>query len=84
MFDEGKSPIRLSTIHRVKGLQNPRVFIIRPEKMPLVWKGQSPAEFRQENNLRYVAITRAQKELYYVLTPDDEQPELPGMVRRQL
>jgi len=83
MFDEGKSPIRLSTIHRVKGLQNPRVFIIRPEKMPLVWKGQSPAEFRQENNLLYVAITRAQKELYYVTTPDDEQPQLPGMVRRE-
>jgi len=66
MFDEGKSPIKLCTIHKAKGLQNPRIMILRPEKLPLVWKNQTPQQFRQERNLRYVAITRAQKELYFV------------------
>lgn len=64
--DDGNSPITLCTAHRSKGLENPRVFIIAPEKMPLVWKNQSAEQAGQEMNLRYVAITRAQEELYFV------------------
>lgn len=60
--------IVFSTVHRSKGLENPRVFIVYPEKLPLVWKNQSEAQFQQERNLEYVAITRAQAELYYVET----------------
>ena len=60
-----KENVILSTIHRVKGLEANRVFIIRPALMPhpaakLDW------ELKQEDNLRYVAITRAKNELYYV------------------
>jgi DNA helicase-2/ATP-dependent DNA helicase PcrA len=64
--DEKKPAIMLSTVHKAKGLENPRVFILRPERMPLVWKGQTPDQFEQEMNLKYVAITRAQAELYFV------------------
>lgn len=60
-----------STVHRSKGLENPRVFIVYPEKLPLVWKNQSEAQYEQERNLEYVAITRAQSELYFVETEKD-------------
>lgn len=60
--------IVLSTVHRSKGLENPRIFNIYPEKLPLVWKNQSEAQYAQEQNLQYVMITRSQKELYYVET----------------
>jgi len=73
--DDGKSPITLCTVHRAKGLENPRVFIIKPEKLPLIWKNQSPTQMQQEMNLRYVAITRAQEELYFV----ESAPEGDGM-----
>jgi superfamily I DNA/RNA helicase len=66
MFSDGASPITLSTIHKAKGLEFPRVFIIQPEKLPLIWKNQSPDQFKQEMNLKYVAITRAKRELYFV------------------
>jgi len=66
LFSDEHSPVILSTVHKAKGLENPRVFIIRPELIPLVWKGQQPAQLRQEMNLKYVAITRAQQELYFV------------------
>ena len=58
--------ILLSTIHKAKGLEWDRVFIILPEHIPLKWKGQQDWEYQQEMNLKYVAITRAKKELYIV------------------
>ena len=58
--------VMLSTIHKAKGLEWDRVFIILPEDIPLTWKGQQDWEYQQEMNLKYVAITRAKKELYFV------------------
>lgn len=74
LFSDQRAGITLSTVHRAKGLENDRVFIIKPEKLPLVWKNQTASQAEQEMNLRYVAITRAQSELYFVETSgkDDE------------
>lgn len=58
--------VMLSTIHKAKGLEWDRVFIILPQDIPLKWKGQQDWEFQQEMNLKYVAITRAKKELFFV------------------
>jgi DNA helicase II / ATP-dependent DNA helicase PcrA len=66
LFTDGTAAVELSTIHRAKGLEVDRVFIIRPDKLPLCWKGQLPWQAKQEQNLKYVAITRAKKELYWV------------------
>jgi DNA helicase II / ATP-dependent DNA helicase PcrA len=63
--DEGAS-IWLSSVHRAKGLEADNVFILKPEKMPLVWKGQKSWEFMQENNILFVALTRAKEKLYFV------------------
>jgi superfamily I DNA/RNA helicase len=66
LFTDGEAAVELSTVHRAKGLEADRVFILAPEKLPLVWAGQQAWETEQEQNLRYVALTRARRELYFV------------------
>lgn len=63
--------ICLSTIHKAKGLESDRVHIIVPNKLPLIYRGQQEWEYEQEMNLKYVAITRAKKELYFVDMDED-------------
>ena len=72
IFTDKLDGIILSTVHKAKGLETDRVFIIRPDLMPLpqLRKGW---EYIQEKNLEYVAITRAKKELYYDVTWTDEE-----------
>ena len=69
MFEEepGKQFVTLSTVHRSKGLEQDRVFIIDFEKMPFSFPGTelSPEQMQQELNLIYVAITRAKHGLYF-------------------
>ena len=61
-----KNAINLSTCHKSKGLESDRVIIILPNKLPLSWKGQKGWQYQQEMNLKYVALTRAKKELIFV------------------
>lgn len=68
--------IRISTIHRAKGLENNRVFILEYDKLP------PPRELEwaniQERNLHYVAVTRPKEELYLCdsqLITDSEDPD---------
>lgn len=57
--------IIFSSIHKAKGLEANNVFIIQPGLMPLE-SMDLPWEKEQENNLHYVAITRAKENLSYV------------------
>jgi DNA helicase-2/ATP-dependent DNA helicase PcrA len=59
--DENNNGIILSTVHKAKGSEADRVFIIRPTLMPL--PNSRGWQYGQEMNLKYVAITRAKKEL---------------------
>lgn len=68
--DQENGHILLSSIHKAKGLEADRVFILRPDKLPHPM-AKSDAARAQEQNLRYVAYTRAQRELYNV-TPEPE------------
>jgi superfamily I DNA/RNA helicase len=61
-----KNAISLSTCHKSKGLESDRVIILLPDKLPLCWKGQKEWQYQQEMNLKYVALTRAKKELVFV------------------
>lgn len=61
----------LSTVHKSKGLEADRVFIVLPHKLPLTWQGQKDWEYEQEMNLKYVAFTRAKKYLGIVTLDDD-------------
>jgi hypothetical protein len=61
IFTDKPEGIVLSTIHKSKGLEANRVFIIKPNEMkiksPLAWMWQG------ELNLEYIAYTRAKNEL---------------------
>lgn len=55
--EEGE--IMLSTVHKAKGLEADNVYILATERMP------HPYGSLEENNICYVAITRAKKNLFY-------------------
>lgn len=57
--------ITLSTVHKAKGLEWERVFILEPGLMPSKWARQAWQQ-EQEANIEYVAITRAKLELVYL------------------
>lgn len=59
---EGKESgdIMLSTVHKAKGLEADNVYILATDRMPHPYGGS------EENNICYVAITRAKKNLFYV------------------
>lgn len=73
IFKEDKKAARLMTIHRSKGLEANRVFLITHASeqplMPSKWAKQS-WEFVQEDNLKFVALTRAKKELIFISLTD--------------
>jgi DNA helicase-2/ATP-dependent DNA helicase PcrA len=65
--DEEGEGVRLSTIHRVKGLEAKRVFFLQPPGAGVPHPAaRSSWQIAQEYNLKYVAITRAIEELIYV------------------
>ena len=61
--DDNGGGIILSTVHKAKGSESNRVFIIRPDLMPL--PNARGWQYGQEMNLKYVAITRAKRELIF-------------------
>jgi len=63
IFTDEIQGIVLSTVHKIKGLEANRVFIIRPDLLPM--QAVKPWQHIQEKNLEYVAITRARLELIY-------------------
>lgn len=63
--DESTGGILLSTVHKSKGLESDRVFIIHPELMPSKY-AKMDWEIEQESNLKYVAYTRAKDLLAFI------------------
>lgn len=67
--DKEKKGIILSTIHKSKGLENERIFFLLPNLIPSRYAVQD-WQLEQEQNLLYVAITRAKRELVYIKEGD--------------
>lgn len=65
--------IVLCSIHKSKGLEWHNVYLLLTGPSSYA---KLPWEHEQENNLMYVAVTRAQKKLVYVTQPSKEQLEL--------
>jgi superfamily I DNA/RNA helicase len=59
LFSDDKADIKLFTIHKIKGLEAPRVIVLEYDKLPLTWEGQKEWEEEQERNAEFVAISRA-------------------------
>ena len=70
LFDDAVGYVALSTIHRAKGLEAERVFVLEANRLPLRWPGQRPDQAEQERNLLYVALTRARHDLFLVRAPE--------------
>lgn len=69
MFSDKKKCVKLMTIHKSKGLESDRVFIIeRFEGQKLLPSKYAVQDWEktQEKNLEFVAITRAKKSLIYI------------------
>jgi len=65
IFSDERSGVMLSSIHRAKGLEADNVFILRPDLIPHP-RAKTPEAIQQEMNIRYVGLTRAKQNLYFV------------------
>lgn len=65
LFSEGVNQVVLSTIHKAKGLEANRVFWLNSSQCPAKWARQEWQQ-QQEQNLCYVAVTRAKSALYLI------------------
>lgn len=67
LFESGKG-VTLSTIHKAKGLEAEKVYILAPDLMPhpIALKSGKDWVLEQEKNMKYVAITRSKFELVYI------------------
>lgn len=72
IFEDKAQGIICSSVHRAKGLEADRVFIVKPELMPHPM-AELPWEVEQEQHIRYVALTRSKSELYFVSMPDEDE-----------
>ena len=64
-MDGGDDAVCLSTIHKSKGLEADNVYILAKSLMPSMYAHQEWEKISEEN-LEYVAITRAKKTLQYI------------------
>ena len=60
----------LATIHRAKGDEADRVFLLKSDAMPATFLAEKGWQIQQERNLLYVALTRSKGSLYLVPMPD--------------
>ena len=65
LFSDQGGCLTLSTVHKAKGKEWQTVAILRPDLMPSKWARQD-WQADQEQNLIYVAYTRAKKNLIFI------------------
>lgn len=65
IFSDKDSAIIFSTIHKVKGFESDKIFILYPELMPSPFAKTEEA-MEQENNVGYISATRSKDALYFV------------------
>ena len=73
LFADQQRSVMLSTIHRTKGLEAERVWLLNANRMPSRFRDMQDWEIYQEECLHYVALTRAKRELYLVKAPPKEK-----------
>lgn len=74
-FDKrDENAVMLTSVHKAKGLEADRVILLDRHLIPSKHAKKS-WQRNQEDNLLYVAITRAKKELILVTTPKDKEDD---------
>jgi len=71
LFSDDRGSVTLCSIHRAKGLENERIFLLGPTEIN--FKGQKEWQKEQEANLSYVAHTRHKNDLIYVAEKNKEK-----------
>jgi len=66
VFSDEVEGVVFSTVHKAKGLEADNVYILNPELMPSSYASET-WELQQEENIEYVAYTRAMKTLTIVV-----------------
>jgi hypothetical protein len=66
-----RSTVTLSTVHKAKGREWDRVFILGMEKLMPSKYARKAWELVQEDNLCYVAVTRCKRDLILVSLPEE-------------
>jgi DNA helicase II / ATP-dependent DNA helicase PcrA len=77
LFQPKSNAIMLCTIHKAKGLEKDVVYILNEHLIPSEYAITEDA-LVQEENLRYVARTRAKEEMYYLNIEFDEPKDKKG------
>lgn len=72
IFSDKQEGVLFSSVHRAKGLESERVWILRPEQLGRVGSNLRDWETEQEENVRYVALTRSKRDLYFVREPNSK------------
>lgn len=65
LFSDDRASVTLSSVHRAKGLEAERVFILKPSMLSRP-RAKKSWQLEQERNLAYVAYTRCKQELIFV------------------
>lgn len=65
----GTKGVRLSTVHRSKGLEADNVYIMDFDKFDPLKDGKCDDDESEDMNLAYVGITRAKKQLFFIDSP---------------
>lgn len=65
----GAEGVLFTTIHKAKGLEADNIYFVDRDKLPYVRANAPDWARQQENNLLYVALTRAKKKLYFIKSP---------------
>jgi DNA helicase-2/ATP-dependent DNA helicase PcrA len=65
IFSDTNEGVIFSSVHKAKGLEAERVYILKKELMPHKM-AKLPWEIQQERNIQYVAYTRSLSELIFV------------------
>jgi hypothetical protein len=86
LFSDEADAIVLSTLHRAKGDEADRVFLLGTNVLPFVFKSTLTWQIKQEWNLVYVALTRAKTHLFLVPIARNKKDEehLPQHLRHPL
>lgn len=67
--DDGKGSVICSTVHRAKGLESDRVYVMMDT---MFYPRETNPQWLEEENIRYVGFTRAKKELVLVADRHDQ------------
>jgi superfamily I DNA/RNA helicase len=68
IFSTKEAAVTLSTVHRAKGLEADRVVILEHDRL-MSTRATQAWQIEQEENLNYVAYTRAKREIIEIPAP---------------